>query len=191
MKNRVKGKNEKSEIKELRGEYVSIVYDEVGEFYIELWNGNKYYPFSDLNIEEGKVNEENINQAKNYLIYSNIYALSLLQKHKKERELERLIAVLDESIRNKMKEEGEKITETAIKRILFSDERYQKFQEEVDKLSTISVICKEILNSFNHKRDVLTNLSVYSTNTGRLLMKPSLEGLKEAIKQEKDITDYF
>lgn len=181
MKNN-KNKNKDIVLKVLEGDLVSVVYNSDGTFTIKLWNNEELNPFTDLQLDDADVDKENIKQAQLYLVYSNAYALSVLQKSRLENQLAVLSSELDEQFRNMLKDQGEKITETALKRMIASNPEYVKLNDKLAELTSIQILCKEILNAFVHKREALFHFSA----SGRILMRGHLESLKKFAEGEKD-----
>jgi len=175
----MKNKTQKSE-KSLRieGKYVSVSYEN-DDIKIILWNGQVFTPLSDLAIDEN-IEMENLRQSKLYVLYANAYALAVLQRYEVETELKLFEAKLDEVVRERLKAEGEKLTETLVKRHIYSSPDYIELQNKLDKYSAIVVFLKEILNSFVHKKEALFH---FSTST-RMLTKAQLEELKRSFERE-------
>ena len=171
-------KNSKKILK-IDGKYVSLI-QENNSIKIVLWSGEVLEPFEDLQVDEGNIDIENIKQAKNYVVYANAYALAVLQKYEVETSLKILEAKLDELYRSKLKEEGEKLTETLIKRNIISNEEYIQLQQLLDKYNAIVVFMKEILNAFVHKREALFHFSTSS----RMLTRAQLDELRRTFETE-------
>lgn len=161
--------------KELKGKYVSVKYNEDGSFILELWNGQVLNPFMDLDLDEGNIDVENIKQAQKYVVYANAYALALLQKYEAEMEVDVFSAQLDADVREQLKDRGEKVTETLIKRYILSHPNYAELEKKLNTYNAIAVLLKELLNAFEHKREALFHFS----SSGRMVMRVHLDRLKE------------
>jgi hypothetical protein len=171
--------NNNKKMLKLDGKYVSVV-QEGDDLKIVLWSGEVLSPFEDLQLDESNVDIENTKQAKIYAVYANAYALAVLQKYELETELKVAEANLDEFYRTKLKEEGEKLTETLIKRNILSDERYIEGQRLLDKYNAIVILLKEILNAFVHKREALFHFST----SARMLTRAQIEEVKRTFEEQ-------
>jgi len=168
MSKKTKSKKAKKQGRKiLKGKYVSILFSD--EPIISLFNGIKLYPYQDLAISE-EVEDENNKIAIDYEKYSRAYALAVLQSNELEAETEKVIAELDSYYRNDLKDKGEKITETYIKKLISSDERYNSLVNSKNDYKAIVVYLKEILNGFNFKREALFHLGTQA----RMLMREYL-----------------
>jgi len=168
--------------KVLKGALVEVEF--LDDFSIIIRCNNKEFkPFEDLLIAENNLMQENIRQAVLFAEYGIIYTMAIKQKNLYEREIGKLSAQLDDVIREQIKEKGEKPTETSVKRLLYSDEKFVELQKKLNDAEEIMTLLKQILEAFQHKKDCLLHFDVLE----RLMLKADVEEIKRESFENKEI----
>lgn len=136
---------------------------------------------SDLRISSEDINDAYINHSAKFAYWSVVAAQAKIAVDKKKLEVERqdeymkktLLGELDASVRRKLNQEGERVTEARVTAGIYSHSRYQ---EEQDKLYALQDELLELQGQYsllyaakeamNHRKDMLVSLGAQLRQEG-------------------------
>jgi hypothetical protein len=135
--------------------------DKTDEEYYDVYGGKTRAEVNkDVLVNRFRLDEENEAHPTNYLFYADLLAEAKKEKDRAEEELDAHMNTMELKIRKEPPDELTKVTDSAVKSLIVSDEKTIELRQAVNDCKYVIYKLDAVVRSLEQKKNNLDNLTV-------------------------------